>query len=185
MSDFFTVRPIVLWPEPETRSRKRSPFSATYSETKALLCREVHHLGATSAVLQLAVTEADLRLDGDLRASARPTHPGVIVSFESRHGSLRYACDTYLSWQDNVRAIALTLEKLRAVDRYGAAKGGEQYRGWKSLPSGNDAPSAERGWSIIRQHGGVRDALKATHPDHGGDPAEFADVQAARAAGAS
>lgn len=184
MSDFFLVRPIVLWPEAETRTRQRSPFSSSYTATKDLLYREIRALGATSAVLQLAVTEQDIRLDGDLRANARPTHPGVIVSFESRHGSLRYACDTYLSWQDNVRAIALTLEKLRAVDRYGAAKGGEQYTGWKALPSGNGAPSAERGWSIIRQHGSVKAALHATHPDHGGDAKDFGDVQAAREAGA-
>lgn len=86
MSDFFLVRPIDLWPEPETRTRTRSPFSATYSATKALLHREITALGATSAILQLAVTETDIRLDGDLRATARPSHPGVIVSFESRHG---------------------------------------------------------------------------------------------------
>jgi hypothetical protein len=33
---------------------------------------------------------------------------------------------------------------------------------------------------LIREHGSVRAALMATHPDHGGDPDEFAAVQAAR-----
>jgi hypothetical protein len=169
-------------PAPGRRSRQRSPFSATYSATKSLLYREITALGATSAVLQLAVTESDIRLDGDLRANARPTHPGVIVSFESRHGPLRYACDRFLTWQDNVRAIALGLESLRRVDRYGIAGRGEQYTGWKALPAGNGAPSPERGRALIARHGGVRQALHATHPDHGGDPADFADVQAARGA---
>lgn len=43
--------------------------------------------------------------------------------------------------------------------------------------------SVDRGREVIRQHGGVRAALMATHPDHGDDPEVFADVQAARAAG--
>jgi hypothetical protein len=180
VSDFFTVRPIVLWPEAETRNRARAPFRSSYSATHALLRREVLMLGATSAVLQLAVAEDDIRLDGDLRANARPSHPGVIVSFESRHGPLRYACDTYLSWQDNARAIALTLEKLRAVDRYGAAKGGEQYRGWRALPSGNGGSDPGRGAALIARHGSVAAALFATHPDHGGDARDFSDVQAFR-----
>jgi hypothetical protein len=38
-------------------------------------------------------------------------------------------------WQANVRAIALALEALRAVDRYGVTKRGEQYQGWTALPA--------------------------------------------------
>jgi hypothetical protein len=39
-------------------------------------------------------------------------------------------------WQHNVRAIALGLEALRKVDRYGITRRGEQYAGWKALPAG-------------------------------------------------
>ncbi len=175
------VRPITLWPHAETRGRRRAVFSAGWSATVDLLEREVAHLGARRAVLQLAVTEDDIRLDGAIRASARPTHPGAIVSFESRHGPLEYATDVFDRWQDNVRAIALGLEALRKVDRYGIGKRGEQYAGWKQLAAGG--PSPERGVQIIRDLGGLRKALMATHPDHGGDPEDFAAVQAAREAG--
>jgi hypothetical protein len=177
------VRPIVLWPHAETRGRKRAAFSAGWGQTVDLLEREVWHLGARRAVLQLAVTEEDIRLDGAIRANARPAHPGAIVSFESKHGPLEYATDVFDRWQDNVRAIALGLEALRKVDRYGIAKRGEQYRGWKALGAGG--PSPQRGEELIREHGSVRDALMATHPDRGGDPEDFAAVQAAREAGAS
>lgn len=57
---------------------------------------------------------------------------------------------------------------------------GEQYAGWKALPDG-DSAARERGSELIRQHGGVKEALFATHPDHGGDAADFAAVQEARA----
>lgn len=181
MSDFFLTRPIDWWPHPETRTRHRSQFDSPITATRDLLYRECKMLGATSAVIQIAVTEADIRRDGFLRASARPSHPGVIVSFRSRHGDLEYATDVFDRWEDNLRAIALGLEALRRVDRYGIAKRGEQYRGWAQLPSGrDDEPSAERGRTIIAKHGGLAAALKATHPDHGGDPADLRDVLAAK-----
>jgi hypothetical protein len=179
---FLIVRPLSLWPHPETRSRRQSNFSAPWSSTTELLEREVRHLGARRAVLQMAIGESDLRIDGGIRASARPTHPGVAVSFESRHGSLEYATDVFTDWQDNVRAVALGLEALRRVDRYGIGRRGEQYAGWKQLEAGG--ASSSRGRDLIREHGGVRAALMATHPDHGGDPQDFADVQAAREEGA-
>src|SRR5690349_15087060 len=116
------TRPLVLWPHAETRGRKRSQFKAAWSDTVWLLEREVGLLGGRQAVMQIAITEDDLRLDGRIRANARPTHPGVVVSFESRHGPLEYATDVFDDWQDNVRAIALGLEALRKVDRYGIAK---------------------------------------------------------------
>jgi hypothetical protein len=92
-----------------------------------------------------------------------------------------YATDVCERWEHNVRAIALGLEALRAVDRHGITRRGEQYAGFKALPPGG--PSVERGVQLIRDHGSVRAALLATHPDQGGDSAEFADVQAAREAG--
>ena len=57
-------------------------------------------------------------------------------------------------------------------------------RGWRQLEAGNGSPSPERGRELIREHGGVRQALMATHPDRGGDAADFAAVQAAREEGA-
>lgn len=41
----------------------------------------------------------------------------------------------------------------------------------------------ERGRQLIERHGGLRQALMATHPDHGGSADDFADVQAAREEG--
>jgi hypothetical protein len=180
MSALVHVRPIVLWPHPETRGRRRASFSAGWSSTMDLLEREIDHLGGRHAAMQLAVTEDEIRLDGGIRATARPSHPGVIISFDSKHGPLEYATDVFDRWQDNVRAIALGLEALRKVDRYGIAKRGEQYRGWKALEAGG--PSPARGEELIREHGSVRAALQATHPDHGGDPEEFAAVMAAKEA---
>jgi len=191
-----------------TRSYDNSNYTATVSEvdwmgTLRLLERELEHLDAENVVLQMAVTQRDIRQDGWIRANARPEHPGVILSFESRFGPLSYPCDTYTEWQANVRAIAVSLEWLRGVDRHGVSKRGEQYRGWGALPpaGGTTATMTARTAAeilvdveelggeaelLLRDPAAVkltyREAAKKAHPDkHGGDTQRFQLLQQARA----
>ena len=63
-----------------------------------------------------------------------PADPSVVVEIEAKGGRLVYACDRYTRWQDNLRAIALTLEHLRGADRYGVLDAGEQFVGSRALP---------------------------------------------------
>jgi hypothetical protein len=146
----YTFRPIQQWPHKLRTSRKHSPFKAQHSSTMRLLDRELTHLNAQKVVIQLALSERDIRQDNRPRADARPVHPGVILTFEKpgeryadkatnqwkrRPGTtLNFPCDTYATWQENMRAIALALEALRRVDRYGVTQNQEQYRGWSQLP---------------------------------------------------
>jgi hypothetical protein len=131
-----TFRPIDRWDRPETNPRRGSPFKATHSATLELLDRELRMLRAERVVMMVDATERDCRLDGQLRADARLASPRVILAFDSEHGPLKYACDAFDHWQENLRAIALGLEALRRVERYGIASRGEQYTGWKALGSG-------------------------------------------------
>lgn len=132
-------------------------------------------------MLEVDLREQDLRQDGLPRAGRTVRSPGVVLSFEATHvpnkPHLRYEVAEFTHWQDNVRAVALGLEALRAVDRYGMTRRGEQYAGWRQLEA-DSKPS--RGRELIRAHGGEKEALFATHPDHGGMAQDFADVQAAR-----
>ena len=120
-----------------TGKYQRARFDTAWTETEDLLLREVRHLHGKDLVVEVDVTESDIRLDGKMRANARPSTPGVRVAFDSQHGPLTYATDRFTTWQDNVRAIALGLEALRKVDRYGITKRGEQYAGWRQLPGGS------------------------------------------------
>jgi hypothetical protein len=129
----FTFRPIDKWPGELTRGRRSSPFRTSWGRTLDLLDRELGFLQARNVVFQVAMQESDIRLDGRPRARAVASHPGVIIAFDSRYGPLKYATDVFWHWEDNVRAIALGLEALRKVDRYGITKRGEQYTGWKQI----------------------------------------------------
>lgn len=185
-------RPLPVWPHPTTTSRPYCRFKASHSKTVALLAREVEALqeprwGRPDVVVTLGVglADRDLRLDGQPRANARAySHPGVELSFDSKHGRLTYATDEFDDWQDNLRAIALSLEALRAVDRYGVSKRGQQYTGYALLAAGDDP--ATRGRKLVEQYGSVREALRHTHPDTGDTDVTTDDYQAVlayRAAG--
>lgn len=192
-----TFRPIERWPEAFTEVRRTSQFSASYGQTLELLDRELVNLDAEAVVIQLDLDERDIRLDGRPRVSARPGHPGVIVAFESRYGPLQYATDVFDRWQHNLRAIALGLEALRKVDRYGITRRGEQYTGWRAIESGGETTDDfEAAVNFIRAHSDIyldadqldqvafgratRKAAMRLHPDQGGDAEQFQRLQRAR-----
>jgi hypothetical protein len=201
----YEIQPLGSWTDPVTADRRSSCiFSASWQSTLDLLAYEARHLGAELLVLQVDVAEADVRRDGMLRARAKVGFPGVVVSFESHHGPLRYATDAYEprysgdmpGWQANVRAIALALQALRAVDRYGVTGRGEQYVGWKALPAGDggEFASVEEAISWMLRTGAEHGLLvedlvprivyrrlaRKLHPDVAGDSAAWHQLDAAR-----
>jgi len=157
-----------------------------------ILTTELRALAARNVVIEIDVREQDLRIDGLPRSTARPEHPGVAVAFESRHGPLRYATAEYASawgassgsaaWAQNLRAIALSMQALRAVDRYGVSKRGEQYQGWRALPISTDTgiETREQAEAFLNGYGGLTAAIKATHPDAGGKDDDFRKVMRAK-----
>lgn len=87
--------PLTDWPYAE-QQRVRSPFSTAWTETRDLLLSEADALGAALVVVELDLTRADLRQDGEIRANARLGSGRARISMDSRHGAMRYACDRYL-----------------------------------------------------------------------------------------
>lgn len=179
LAGFLEVRPLST-PLPTPDDVRRSPFSASLDSTLELLRREVAHLSPSRLILEADFRPQDLRMDGLPRAHARARSEGIVLTLVGTSaGDLRYPCATFSTWADNLRAIALSLESLRRVDRYGVTKRGEQYRGFAQLPAG-DGPSAERGAELVRLYGSLAEAVKRTHPDTGGDRDDFEAVIAYR-----
>lgn len=204
----YTTRPLSdrTWLRPDAQ-RKSSQFDATWSKTLQLLGREIDLLGGRDVVIEVDVNERHIRLDGMLRADARATSPAVVVAFDTKkHGPMLYRSDRYADrwsnrpgWQENVRAVALTLEALRAVDRYGATETGQQYAGFKALPAGRAMPAShmtsDQAVSVIAAAAGVREhevrpdlvrivrrARAFSHPDrNGGDQEAWDQVEQAAA----
>lgn len=211
----YRARP--TWDRPSTpeSERQRFPFMRNAGnfrrepmplpETLDLLDREAAFLGADEIVIEVVGPSTLVRASGRLRADARLDHPGVGVYLDTRHGDLRYATDWCFRWQDNVRAVALALEALRKVDRYGVTGSGEQYRGFTALPPGGtaiamgaamtvedaarlictlDGHSVDDFEPLIRdshlRRSVFRSLAKRLHPDVGGDRATWDRLEEAR-----
>lgn len=166
MAPRLIYRPMAGWTDPVTADDDRdstSRFKSGQSEarytplhrTELLLRTEAGMIGATEVIVELDAPAGAFRQDeSGLRADRRaPDFPGVVVRLiGTRFGDLRYACDKFTQrwsgempgWEANLRAVALGLESLRRVERYGIARRGEQYAGWAALgagtPMGTGAP---------------------------------------------
>lgn len=176
-----------------SKARKRSQFDSPYSQTLQLLERELKHLQATHVVIQADVEPSQVRNDGLLRSGTTPRSPAIVLSFSSKYGDLSYPCDTFTAWQDNLRAIALSLECLRKVDRYGVTRKAEQYQGWAKLPPPKQSESSglmtvAKARELFGLTGNVspvqlreiyRSLAKIHHPDVGGSEALFKQISEA------
>lgn len=202
----YTTRPLSDRTWLGSMGKTATQFKAKWGSTLELLDREVGALKGRDVVIEIDIREQDLKLDGTLRANARPASDAVVLAFESKHGPLLYRCDRFVTnyawqgpaWQHNLRAIALTLESLRAVDRYGATETGQQYAGFKALPAGRAVPAShmttEQAYDVLAMVLDlsdianldiddavlVRRAKRLTHPDHnGGDRTLWDQVEQA------
>jgi hypothetical protein len=186
------VDPIGEWPGALTAKRRPSNFASPMKSTLDTLSRELYQLNAKNVRLQVAIDASQFRLDGYPRATAKAVHPGIILTMDTNVGALSYPCDTFTTWEDNLRAIALALEALRKVDRYGVTKRGEQYRGFLAIEGATAMPAgfATRKEALaflsglipgtntlgMRYSAIIRAAKRAAHPDTGGTAELFQRV---------
>jgi len=212
----FTLEPVGEWPGELTDRRQVANFRTPgktanghyigpqrvpLAKTMRELATEFEQMKATDPRLLLAVTSVDLTLDGRLRAGRKPWHPGVILVLTTPKGEQRYPSDQYTHWEDNLRAIALTLNALRGVSRWGVGADQQAYNAFLAIESSAIAvpptpftrePASIRAWlldlledddrSVTLSDPTVkllRRAQRATHPDQGGDAAQFVLVNMA------
>lgn len=204
------VRPVATWPGKENNNPKQSQFKCGYKVTTGQLEDELHKANFVegSVVLEMWVEPYEIRLDGQLRANARVRKHGVILRFTRKSGKIitrgdgrrvyetqdvSYPCDAFDHWQDNLRAIALSMESLRRVERYGVFKY-DEIISRLALPTAEGKVSTrESAAAFLAQHSGMnmheilndtgvkaaayKKAAIELHPDRGGDHETFLKLQ--------
>ena len=158
-------RRLTAWPPGRARvpliEQEGSPFRAAHDATIEQLERELRHVSAAGAAVQIDVESArELRGDGGgPRIDARMRSSAVVLTFRKQiyvreqwnDVPVTFASAKFDLWQDNLRAITLGMEALRRVERYGITSAGEQYRGFAALPSSTTpAVSTDQAADIIR-----------------------------------
>lgn len=181
----------LTWPEGWARSNSAQPalFKVTMSEAIDHLYNELDRLGATDIIVS---SNMRVRLDGRPYADQnRMADEGVAVYFNYNGSQQCIPCDKWTTVKDNIRAVGLTVEALRGLERWGAKEMvNAAFKGFKALPAAGDTTSsAQKLWFDVLQvspqadwdviEAAYRRLLHKVHPDKGGSEAAFAEVQAA------
>jgi hypothetical protein len=220
----FTFETLEAWPYGGGGTgAKRAPFKASYPKTVNLLKSELERTKARNPAIQSGHYGADIRNDGLPRVNARtPRFAGVCLNFEmwtptgskddlgrplGRYELYEFPCATFDLWEDNLRAIALTLKAIRETKKYGVGRVNREqhYEGFRhkrveartGAQSGELTPEAaaavlarcaEGGWTaetVLRSRDEMESAYKAAariaHPDMGGTEHAMSSVNAAAA----
>lgn len=197
------TRPIVTWPGKMTPRNERlgKRYNVNGGKVRDELLRELDAIGARDAFIQAAYAQDQIRIDGLPRSGALPAHPGIILTYSTKAGTFQLPCDTFADAEQNLRAICLTLQRLRLIEETGVKTHGRQYEGFRQLPppangaraaGQHAAMSVEEAVRTIFQLAGLgcevvgiptpeamqsvyRAAAKNTHPDT--NPAKAEDFQ--------
>lgn len=188
------------WPEGWKRTswsgRSRSMFDPHFTADRDHVIRWLEKRGSRVVITSNLPT----RQDG-LPYYASIDDPGIAVWWVEKGHERVIACDRWMRADENMRAIAKTLEAMRGLDRWGANEMMERaFAGFAALPAGSGSehvppPPRKKPWREVL--GGAwpgelgraellaiaksrhRELIKRHHPDAGGDAAIAAEVNVA------
>lgn len=186
------------WPEGWKRMPSYQRKSATFKrQGKALtvfdgvqrVVDEMERLGVHQDDV-IVSTNLQTRLDGLPRSNqGRPGDPGVCVYWKpAKHPMRCMAVDRYDEVQDNLAAVAATLEAMRSIERHGgAAILDRAFTGFAALPA--PAGGKRDWWTVLElsstaSQAEIREAFnrlaREHHPDRGGTDERMAEIIRAR-----
>jgi len=182
------------WPEgrPRTASHRRenARFRTTFTSARDDVVHQVEMLVGRYNRREANVvvsTNIALRRDGLPLASQRaPDDPGVAVYFHYKKRQMCFACDRWRRIEDNMQAVAKTIEALRGVARWGTGDMMEAaFTGFTALPAPGAAWRSVLGFpeaGMITPDALTlrwRELRSKHHPDRGGDQEKFSEIKAA------
>lgn len=151
---------------------------------------EVRRMGGAGIKVE---TFEHLRLDGTpLAQQDRDMDPGAVVSFRLGNRPFVFPCDRYTHLEQNLAAIAATIEAKRAIERHGVSTLEREFEGYKALPPGSvieGQPPAKSPWEVLGVLPGTsvdtcetiyKAKARRAHPDvEGGSEAAMLELNAA------
>ena len=192
------------WKRTESMARTRAKFGRqTKSDHGSWMTRtelsinqatsrvraELQRMGIRDSDLVIS-SNLELRLDGLPRSGQRkPADPGVAVYWRSNAGEAPrcMAIDRYDRVEDNLAAIAATLDAMRAIERHGGAEIlNRAFTGFVAIEhEARQHWSDVLGTSALSSRAEIDAAYKRLrsqhHPDKGGDAEMFNRIQQAYA----
>jgi hypothetical protein len=181
----------LAWPigrkRTESWAREKARFDVSFARARDDITREVTLLAGRYPDPQIIIsTNVPLRRDGIPLAGQRsPDDVGVAVYFIYKKQQRCFACDRWKKIEDNMRAIAKTIEALRGIARWGTGDMLEAaFTGFTALP----APNSKKHWRdvlgkdithIDQARFMYRSLASQYHPDKGGNSKQMAEINLA------
>jgi hypothetical protein len=186
-------RATVNWPGDRPKTQYRKP--GTYGKgriTPSLAVaveRVVEQVSICSNASRYATNElticvhAEIGVKGIFLSRYRPSSPEVVVSFDLNRDPITLACDTFTEAEQNLCAIAATIEDLRRAERNGVLTL-KQMLGAAALPE----PMGRAWWIVLavdetattaQIDAAYRTLAKEKHPDTGGSHEAMAELNVA------
>lgn len=169
-----------------TRRHRYSGYGPTrkhsVAESAQALEDEIRRMGGMDMIIS---SNLKVKANGLPYSNQRtPEDPGVAVYFKWKKRDLVFACDKWITVEDNLWAIVKHIEALRGQERWGVGSLDQAFAGYAALPD----PDARKWWEVLGVPETADDATiksayiklaKQNHPDHGGDAVVFDQVQKA------
>jgi hypothetical protein len=187
------------WPTGYPRSnRQDKPIFKYVTVDKAVteLNRQLRLLGVRpdgGRLEAIISTNIPLRYDGMPRSEysrSKITDYGVAVYFRLNGNDLVLCCDKFNSVESNVKAIAITSDDMRRIERNGVSDFIKKaFTGFKALPENTrewwrvlgwenkPAQTDRTNWIITKDQ--YKLLAKSSHPDNGGQVSLMADLNRA------
>lgn len=173
------------WPPTFCRTKKpeNSRFGdCTIARGKKEIFRELGRMNARDIIIS---TNLKLKLDGFPYSNQKqPEDRGVAVYFKLKGKPQCIPCDRWTTVEDNMRAIAKTVDALRGIGRWGAEQMVDAaFTGFKALPAWKREWWEVLGVPVNANFDQADRAYKKLamehHPDQGGDPVKMAEINEA------
>jgi hypothetical protein len=179
----------LTWPDGRARTpfnqRTHSRFKTSFAAARGNLLREIKLLGGTDPIFSSNIPR---KADGQPYANQKPTNgdPGIACYFKRKGKQMCFACDNYLTVDDNMHAISLTIGALRGIARWGTGDMMERaFTGFTALPASTGGVTW---WTVLgtahnateeQVSDAFRSLAKTHHPDAGGDAEAFLKIRQA------
>jgi len=176
------------WPAGYPRTAKPSDkykfYPGSIAEELVGLREELRRMKAAGLVIS---TNIPVRADGNPYASySKPADTGVAVYFSVDNKAMAICCDKWNSVEANLRALTMSVDAMRGLDRWGVSEiMNRAFMGFKALP---EKAASFPWWEVLglsrtctRKEVDVayRGKIKVYHPDNGGDPVKWLELQEA------
>ena len=133
------------WPRAQSHQVKRARFGDhSVAEGRRVVADQVRLFGGGDLIIS---SNLELRLDGNPRSNQRqPADRGVAIFFKRSGQDMALACDIYTTVEDNLWALARTLDALRQIERDGSPSLiNRAFKGFAQLPD----PDRREWWDVL------------------------------------